>query len=257
MTSTYDKIGNNDLYFLCICHKDRLRCCYYFGFEHACGSSIFSSEFCRNESPNLFDTPKTWWPKRSAPVCSPSSTREGTLIFKAYFRTIWRDKCSQYDSNSRTLVWEAREDPKTPRKSRTRTTEFLKGRWFCRKQYILALLLFRLCVRYFKIRTFQICLLCRPSNPNQKSFNFFSVFNQFCVYIREKWHSQKNVHKVLGAFLLLLTYQLRRSVPKQKKRFIVIFQIKKNKRSSYLLQLNLNYLWVIHILRQLQGNIYS
>ena len=56
---------------------------------------------------------------------------------------------------------------------------------------------------------------------------FFSVFNQFCVYIREKWHSQKNVHKVLGAFLLLLTYQLRRSVPKQKKRFIVIFQIKK------------------------------
>ena len=86
---------------------------------------------------------------------------------------------------------------------------------------------------------------------------FFSVFNQFCVYIREKWHSQKNVHKVLGAFLLLLTYQLRRSVPKQKKRFIVIFRIKKYKRSSYLLQLNLNYLWVIHILRQLEGNIYS
>ena len=91
----------------------------------------------------------------------------------------------------------------------------------------------------------------------KKVSTFFSVFNQFCVYIREKWHSQKNVHKVLGAFLLLLTYQLRRSVPKQKKRFIVIFQIKKYKRSSYLLQLNLNYLWVIHILRQLQGNIYS
>ena len=91
----------------------------------------------------------------------------------------------------------------------------------------------------------------------KKVSTFFSVFNQFCVYIREKWHSQKNVHKVLGAFLLLLTYQLRRSVPKQKKRFIVIFRIKKYKRSSYLLQLNLNYLWVIHILCQLQGYIYS
>ena len=44
------------------------------------------------------------------------------------------------------MAWQPREYTNTPRKNRVCTPEFLKGHWFCEKQYILDVVLFRLCV---------------------------------------------------------------------------------------------------------------
>ena len=119
-------IEQRPLYFLCICrrHKDRLLYCYYFG------SCVYSAQ-------------------NYSKINLPTSNSILKLILR-HNSEHFEEECAYGKIRSQRCLfitnWQLREYTNTPWRSRACTTEFCKGHWFSRKQYIPELLLFRLCV---------------------------------------------------------------------------------------------------------------